>query len=60
MAIVQMKSVDDPPDQFRKLASNGDALTSSLEQVNGYATILPYAYQALTLSFGREKGSIVH
>ncbi|KAJ6708519.1 TETRATRICOPEPTIDE REPEAT (TPR)-LIKE SUPERFAMILY PROTEIN [Salix viminalis] len=33
MAIVQMKSVDDPPDQFRKLASNGDALTSSLEQV---------------------------
>lgn len=60
MAIVRMKSVDDPPDQFRKLTSVGDALTSSLEQVNGYATTLPYAYQALTLSFGREKGPIVH
>ncbi|KAH8484633.1 hypothetical protein H0E87_026405 [Populus deltoides] len=33
IAIVQMKSVDDPPDQFRKLTSVGDALTSSLEQV---------------------------
>lgn len=33
MAIVRMKSVDDPPDQFRKLTSVGDALTSSLEQV---------------------------
>ncbi|XP_034912260.1 uncharacterized protein [Populus alba] len=33
MAIVRMKSVDDPPDHFRKLTSVGDALTSSLEQV---------------------------